>query len=73
MTYQQIDFIFPFIVLGYGSLMTFVLNIRPLAELAERRLPPQLLQQMNVHRTFAVISLVIGALWSLQNIWFKNL
>lgn len=73
MTYQQLDFVFPFFVLGYGALMTFVLNLRPLAELAEKRLPAPLLQQMNMHRTFAIISLVVGALWSLQNIWFKNL
>jgi hypothetical protein len=72
MTYQELDFIFPFFVLGYGALMTIALNIPAFAELAEKRLPQQLLQQMNAHRTLAVISLVIGALWSLQNIWFKG-
>jgi len=73
MTYQQLDFIFPFVVLGYGALMTIVLNIPQLAELAEKRLPQPLLQQMNAHRTLALISLVVGTFWSLQNIWFKGL
>jgi hypothetical protein len=72
MTYEQIDFAFPFVVLAYGALMTFTLNAPALVELAEKRFSPQLVQQMNLHRTFAVVSLVIGALWSLQNLWFKS-
>lgn len=71
MTYQEIDFIFPFIVLAYGSMMTFVLNSPRLMELAERRFPPDLLQQMKMHRALGLVSLVIGALWSLQNLWFQ--
>jgi hypothetical protein len=70
MTYKELDFIFPFFVLGYGALMTFVLNMPPLMRIAERKFPHELLTQMNMHRTLAIICLVLGSLWSLQNIWF---
>lgn len=71
MTYQELDFIFPFIVLGYGAIMTFTMNLEPLMKIAEQKFPPQLLQQMNAHRGLGVVCLVVGALWSLQNIWFQ--
>ena len=72
MTYQQLDNFFPFFVLAYGALMTIVLNIPALADLAEKKFPPPLLQQMNAHRALAIVSLVVGAFWSLQNIWFQG-
>ena len=69
MTYKELDFIFPFIVLAYGALMTFVLNTPHLMKIAEERFPTSLVQQMNMHRTLGIICLIMGALWSLQNIW----
>lgn len=50
--------------------MTFVLNWTPLVRLAEERLPAPILQQMRSHRILAVFCLLLGALWSLQNLWF---
>ena len=70
MTYKELDFLFPFFVLAYGALMTFVLNMPTLMRIAEEKFPQPLVQQMNMHRTLGVICLVLGALWSLQNIWF---
>jgi hypothetical protein len=70
MTYKELDFLFPFFVLAYGALMTFVLNTPALMRLAEEKFPHELLQQMNMHRTLAVVCLVIGSLWTLQNLWF---
>ncbi|MCB0349628.1 MAG: hypothetical protein KDD38_00495 [Bdellovibrionales bacterium] len=69
MTYKELDFIFPFIILAYGALMTFVLNSPKLMQIAEERFPTSLVQQMNMHRTLGIVCLVMGALWSLQNIW----
>ena len=69
MTYQELDFIFPFVVFGYGALMTFVLHMPMLMEIAEQRFPQQLLSQMKAHRNLAVVCLFIGFIWSLQNIW----
>lgn len=66
---EQLDFIFPFIVFGYGAIMTFVLN-SSLMEIAETRIPIQLLNQFKAHRNLGVVCLVVGALWSLQNLWF---
>src|SRR5687767_9132754 len=68
-TYQELDFIFPFIVLGYGAVMTITMNFEPLVRIAEQRFPPQLLHQMNAHRGLGVICLVVGAVWTLQNLW----
>jgi hypothetical protein len=73
MTYKELDFIFPFFVLAYGALMTFVLNSTTLMRLAEERFPPKLVTQMNVHRGLGLLSLVLGAVWSLQNLWFRGL
>ena len=69
MTPQTLDFIFPFLVLSYGLLMTVALNIPALTQLAETRFPAQLNRQMNAHRGLALVSLVVGARWSLQNLW----
>jgi hypothetical protein len=70
MTHDQLDFIFPFIVFAYGAMMTFVLNNPVLMRLAADKFPPQLHQQMNAHRYLAIVCLVVGSLWSLQNLWF---
>ncbi|MCB0340874.1 MAG: hypothetical protein KDD59_01440 [Bdellovibrionales bacterium] len=69
MTYHELDFIFPFIVLFYGALLTFVLHSETLVGLAEKHFPPQLLTQMQGHRLLALICLVVGGVWSLQNLW----
>jgi hypothetical protein len=68
MTPDRLDFIFPFVVLGYGVIMTVVLN-SPLSELAENRLPAAVYQQMQGHRALSVICLIVGGFWSLQNLW----
>lgn len=72
MNHQQLDFWFPFIVFTYGFAMSIVLNSKPLMALADRRFPPDLKQQMVSHRYLALVCLVVGALWSLQNIWHQG-
>jgi hypothetical protein len=69
MGYREIDFIFPFVVFGYGALMTFVLTNPRLMELAEKRLPSEIWSRFQSKRPLAVICFVVGGLWSLQNIW----
>lgn len=69
MNYEKLDFLFPFVVLAYGALMTFVLNSEFLMKLAQKRFPQELVQQMNVHRHLGLVCLVVGGLWSLQNLW----
>lgn len=69
MTPEKLDLIFPFVVLGYGAVMTLVLNSPLLSDLAEKRLPAAMRDQLKAHRGLGVLCLVIGALWSLQNIW----
>ncbi len=71
MTIHELDFIFPFFVLGYGALVTFVLNMPVLMERAEHRLPQEWLRQIQAHRILALVSLIGGGLWSLQNLWFR--
>lgn len=69
MTIQKLDFIFPFVVLAYGFLVTFVLSLPALVQIAEQRLPEPLLKQLMGHRFLAMICLVVGGVWSLQNLW----
>ncbi len=69
MTYHQLDYVFPFVVFGYGLLMTLILNSQFFLELAEAKLPPQLYSQFTSHRLLGVVCLVVGGLWSVQNLW----
>jgi len=69
MTPETLDRIFPFFVAGYGAVMTLVLHSRFFMELAESRLPSELTQQIKGHRGLGLVCLVVGSLWSLQNLW----
>lgn len=69
MTIEQLDLIFPFFVLAYGALVTAVTHIPALIELAETRMPPVLADQLKLHQGLALVCLVVGGIWSLQNIW----
>ena len=71
MTLNQLDKIFPFTIFIYGALLTFVLHSPRLMEIAESKFPSDLIQQLKVHRVLAIVCLVIGFFWSLQNIWIQ--
>lgn len=66
---EKLDLIFPFLVFAYGAILTFVLHHPKLIELAETRLPYEIRQQMRAHRGLGLLCLVLGGLWSLQNLW----
>ena len=68
MTIQELDFYFPFFVFLYGFIVSVPLNISSLMELAEKKFPQQMVQQLNAHRKLAMFCLYIGGLWSLQNL-----
>ncbi|MBC87409.1 MAG: hypothetical protein CL677_09560 [Bdellovibrionaceae bacterium] len=70
LTPEVIDQYFPYFVFLYGALVTIVLNVPRLVELAEERLSTDLLKQMQGHRYLAVTCLCLGFFWSLQNIWY---
>lgn len=67
---SQIDFYFPFLVFFYGLVLTFVLEIPYLVKLAQKEMPVYH-AQFEKHRHLAIISLYVGGLWSLQNLWFS--
>lgn len=69
MTIEQLDAFFPFFVFFYGALITFVLHVPALVEISEQRMPPQVHAQLKAHRLLAIVCLVVGGLWSLQNLW----
>ena len=69
MTPEKLDLLFPFLVCGYGAVMTLVLNTPFFSELAELRLPPALNQQLKAHRGLGLFCLIAGAIWSMQNLW----
>lgn len=70
MTYKEIDFIFPFFVFAYGLTMTLVLSSPPLMALAEKYGPHPTLERFKSHRFLGVLCLILGSVWSLQNLWF---
>jgi hypothetical protein len=69
MTPQRLDTIFPYLCFFYGAMMTVVLSSTRLARIADERLPSQLVTQWRAHRGLALVCLVVGAAWILQNIW----
>lgn len=69
MTIQQLDEIFPFIVFCYGLIIVFVLTNPKLLEMAEKRMPSPVWSQMAQKRPLGLICVVVGGLWSLQNLW----
>ena len=66
----ELDFYFPFIVFFYGLVINFVLEIPHFVALAQKRMPSQY-ATFEKHRKIAVLSLYVGGLWSLQNIWLS--
>jgi len=67
MSIQELDYIFPFIVFSYGLIMTLVFY-SPLVALAEKKMPGIYWEQFKAHRTLGHLCLIVGALWSLQNL-----
>ncbi|MEQ1666717.1 MAG: hypothetical protein ABL927_15240 [Bdellovibrionales bacterium] len=65
-----LDFYFPFFVFFYGLVINFVLEIPYLMALAQNRMPYQF-AAFERHRKIAILSLYIGGLWSLQNLWLS--
>lgn len=67
---STLDFYFPFIVFFYGLVINFVLEVPQLVALAQKRMPTHY-ANFEKHRKIAVLSLYVGGLWSLQNIWLS--
>lgn len=72
MSIQALDFYFPFFVMTYGLMVTVVLSLPTLVRLAEQRLSEPILRQLMGHRMLALVCLVCGGLWSLQNLWLRE-
>jgi hypothetical protein len=73
MNWKTLDFIFPFIIFGYGGFTTLVFHT--LGESPARvrfPLPESYLQQLERHRPLSALCLILGAVWSLQNLWFQG-
>lgn len=68
LTTANLDFYFPFFVFFYGLVIIFVLEVPALVSLARKEMPSQY-ATFEKHRKIALVSLYVGALWSLQNIW----
>lgn len=66
----QIDFYFPFIVFIYGLVITFVLETPFFFKLAQKEMP-YYHAQFEKHRKIAILSIYVGGLWSLQNLWLS--
>ena len=67
---HKLDFYFPFIVFFYGLVATFALEVPQLVAIARKEMPSQYAALVS-HQKIAWLSLFIGGLWSLQNLWFS--
>ena len=70
MSYEKLDYLFPFLVFSYGFLMIFVVENKALDRIARERMP-QLGATLRSHKPMAYLSLFVGGLWSLQNLLFS--
>ena len=71
MTIAELDRIFPYLCFVYGVVMTIALNSDRLARVADQRMPAPLIQQWRAHRGLAIVCLLVGAAWVLQNLWIS--
>lgn len=67
--YQELDLFFPYVMFAYGALVTFVLSSEKLMKLAEERMPAAYRQRLVGAQVLANLSLWLGGLWILQNLW----
>ena len=70
MSYQRIDYLFPFVIFAYGFVVTVIVNTPFFVELADKKLPQYFKKQIMGHRALALICLLIGFVWTLQNLWY---
>lgn len=66
---DSLDLFFPHFLLAYGAIMSLILNVPFFVALADQQLPPTITLQIRSHRMLAFVALVVGAFWSLQNLW----
>jgi len=71
MTFSELDFIFPFVIFGYGFVVTFIMNSPQLLTIAEERMSIELYQQIKARKALGAVCLVVGGIWSLQNLWLS--
>jgi hypothetical protein len=69
MGWRELDYVFPFIVFGYGFILTFIFLNPKLVQLAEQKFPSEIWAQFQAKRPLALLCLIVGTVWSLQNIW----
>lgn len=69
MSLAQIDLIFPFLIFAYGAMVSLTVNSAAFERLSQRFLPAALKAQLEAHRHLALLCLVVGSIWSLQNLW----
>ena len=69
MTIEKLDLLFPYVCFFYGAVMTFVLNSSALSRIADESFPSELLANYRSHRGLALVCLVVGGAWILQNLW----
>ena len=67
---HKLDFYFPFIVFFYGLVVSFALEIPKLVAIARKEMPSHY-ANLVAHQKIAWVSLFVGGIWSLQNLWFS--
>lgn len=67
MSVQELDYYFPFVVTAYGLIVTWLTQAE-WAQKAIERLPSDIQARFHGHKGLALICLLVGSIWSLQNV-----
>jgi hypothetical protein len=70
MGYEKLDLYFPYFMFTYGVFMTLVLQSERLMKWAQAHFPAELVERLNGAKVLGALSLWLGGLWILQNLWF---
>lgn len=66
---QELDLYFPYIVMVYGAIMTWVTHSEKLRKVADQSMSPELVHWFYGHRILGTICLLVGSLWSIQRVF----
>jgi hypothetical protein len=70
MGYEKLDLYFPYLMFTYGVFMTLILQSERLMKWAHEHFPAELVERLSGAKVLGALSLWLGGLWILQNLWF---
>lgn len=72
MSLEQLDFIFPFVLLFYGVVVSVCANLPVFERIASQSGLEEQYQALKAKQLFGLVCLGLGGVWSLQNLWLQT-